>query len=313
MDASLTALIDDFANTKKTEGKSPKTVNWYIFMLEKYVLFAGADATVRDFTLPKVRAFIAELQGRTERYSNHSRIPRKDGGLSAYTIHGYVRSLKVLASWLLEEGHTSSNVLVKLKRPKLPSTMIEVLTDDEIGRILDCCNPKCFLGARLNAIVTVFLDTGIRADELCTLTLANCDLKGDKIKVHGKGDKERVVPIGNGAKKAILNWLNYWRPKGGEYVFTDVEGGALTYGALQQVVRRVGIRAKVERLHCHLFRHSFAVRFLVAGGDLATLKLFLGHEELSTTMMYVHLSQSQLKVQHERFSPVDNLKLKKRK
>lgn len=313
MDSNLTTLIDDFANTKRTEGKSPKTVDWYVHMLAKYVEFVGPEGTAKDFNLPRARSFIAYLQGRTERYTNHSRIPRKEGGLSAYTVHGYVRTLKAFAAWLYEEGHTTSNVLVKLKRPKLPSTMIEVLTDEEIGRILDCCNPKCFLGARLNAIMTLLLDTGIRADELCTLTVANCDLKGDKIKVRGKGDKERVVPVGNGAKKALLNWTNYWRPKGSEYVFTDVAGGALTYGALQQAVRRVGQRAGVPRLHCHLLRHSFAVRFLMAGGDLMTLKLFLGHCDIQTTQVYLHLSQSELKVQHERFSPVDNLKLKKRK
>lgn len=313
MDTTLTAMLADFAATKKTEGKSPKTVDWYVYLLSKFINFAGPEATVKDFTLQRVRAFIADLQSHTERYVNHKRIPVQKGGLSAYTIHGYVRALKVFAAWLYEEGHTTSNVLVKLKRPKLPSTMIEVLTDEEIGRILDCCNPKCFLGARLNAIMTLLLDTGIRADELCTLTVANCDLKGDKIKVRGKGDKERVVPVGNGAKKALLNWTNYWRPKGSEYVFTNVDGDPLTYGGLQQIIRRVAQRSGVTRLHAHLFRHSFAVRFLVAGGDLATLKLFLGHEELTTTMMYVHLSQSQLKVQHERFSPVDNLKLKKRK
>lgn len=313
MDTALPTMIDLFVATKSTEGKSSKTTEWYRFMLLKFADFVGAEATIKDFTLNNARSFIAALQGRTERYSDHPLIPVKKGGLSAYTIHGYVRSLKVFAAWLLDEGFTNTNVLLKLKRPKLPETMIEVLTDEEIQRLIDCANPNCFLGARLHAIVHLLLDTGIRADELLTLTLDNCDLKGDKIKVTGKGDKDRIVPIGAATKKTLLRWLTSWRPQGCYHVFTNVDGEPLSYNGFSQVIRRLGIRAGVPRLHAHLFRHSFAVRFLVNGGDVMTLRLFLGHEDIQTTQMYIHLAESQLKVQHQRFSPIDNLKLKKRK
>lgn len=236
MDTALTTFIDLFVATKQTEGKSTKTVQWYKWMLLKFASFIGETATIKDLSLANARAFVAQLQGRAERYDAHPLIPTMQGGLSAYTIHGYVRTLKVFAGWLHDEGFTNANVLTKLKRPKLPETMIEVLTDDEIQKVMDACNPNCFLGARLYAIVSLLLDTGIRADELLTLTSNHLDLKSDKIKVRGKGDKERIVPFGATAKKVLLRWVTTWRPNSDtEFVFTSVDGDPLTY-------RRVGSR-----------------------------------------------------------------------
>jgi hypothetical protein len=91
-------------------------------MLSKFAAFVGDEGTIKDFTLQNARAFVAELQGRSERYSNHPTMPTMKGGLSAYTIHGYVRSLKVFAAWPLDAGFTNSNILVKLRRPKPDTT-----------------------------------------------------------------------------------------------------------------------------------------------------------------------------------------------
>jgi integrase/recombinase XerC/integrase/recombinase XerD len=195
--------------------------------------------------------------------------------------------------------------------------MIEILSDREIARIIQHINPNCFLGARLYLMVLLLLDTGIRASELCTLTLDNTFIEENYIKVTGKGNKERIVPFGATTKKALIRYATTWRP---EPVHSDVnelilsvEGRPLSYSGLSHALKRLGQRAGVPRLHAHLFRHTFAVRYLMNGGDVMTLRLMLGHTTLDVTQMYMHLAEAHVKVQHSRFSPVDRLRLGRRR
>jgi site-specific recombinase XerD len=307
MNTTLSSLVDVFASTKLTEGKSKVTVSWYRDMLARFVTWSG-DGKLTELTLQNARAFIGHLQAKKERYEDHPMSKKKAGGLSPHTIHGYVRSLKVFSSWLAEEGFTPSDVLAKLKRPKLPETVVEVLTDEEINRILADINPNSFLGSRLHAMVLLMLDSGIRATELLTLTINAIDLTNGRIKVIGKGNKERVVPIGGTTKKTLMRYLNLYRPDvETPQVFTSVDGQALTYTALSHTLMRLGERVDVPRLHAHLFRHSFACRYLENGGDVTSLKLLMGHSSIETTMIYVHLSQKFIDTRHHVHSPVDRL------
>jgi len=189
--------------------------------------------------------------------------------------------------------------------------MIEILADREIDSIFSCINPKCFLRARQYTIVLLLLDTGIRASELCGLTLDNTDIDNGTIKVMGKGRKERIVPFASGTKKALLRYVTTWRPEpayeGIDNLFLSIRGTPLSYNGLRHVITRIGHRAGIPRLHPHLFRHTFAVKYLINGGDVMTLRLILGHATLEVTRTYVHLAEAHVQVQHHRFSPVDRI------
>jgi site-specific recombinase XerD len=315
MEMTLLTLIDLFVATKQTEGRSPSTIRWYKKRLLKFVAWLGGEAArIKDLTVHKARSFVASLQARDVKWPNHPTKPAEKGGLSPHTIHGYVRAIKAFGAWLEEEEFTSRHPFQKLKRPKLPQTMIQILSDDEIKGILDCINPNCFLGARLNTVVLLLLDTGIRASELTGLTMENTDIANGTIKVVGKGNKERIVPLGATTKKALLRYMVTWRPEpmfdDVDQVILSVDGTPLTYGALGHIVKRVGLKAGVPRLHAHLFRHTFAVRYLMNGGDVMTLRLILGHATLDVTQMYMHLAESHIKIQHHKFSPVDRLRIR---
>lgn len=317
-DIPLTDLIDLFVLSKQIEGRSQKTLTWYRSNLNCFAEFVtnGSPATLQDATLDEARSFVAYLQGRTTRYESHSLRPVKQGGLSAHSIHGYVRSLKAFGSWLSEDGYAGKHPFARLKPPKLPETMIEILTDEEIGRIVHSINPNSTLGARLYVIVLLLLDTGIRASELCSLTLDNTFLNEGYLKVYGKGSKERLVPFGALTKKALLKYIHSYRPEAMsndcQQVFLTVDGNRLSYNGLALIIRRLGQTADVPRLHAHLFRHTFAVRYLMNGGDIMTLRLILGHTTLEVTQMYMHLAESHVQVQHNRYSPVDRLGLTSR-
>ena len=317
METTLPTLIELFVATKQIEGRSQKTTTWYRKMLTAFSRFLGDGARIRDITLSNARSFVASLQAKNTKYDGHPITPVQRGKLSPYTIHGYVRTLKVFGSWLGEEGFLSVNPFARLKRPKLPRPVIEILSEQEIQRLVEAINPYCFLGARMFTIVLLLLDTGIRAGELVTLTLDNTHVNGGRIKVVGKGNKERYVPFGATTKKALLRYVVTWRPEpqhdGIDELILSVDGTPLTYSGLAQMLKRLGGKAGVPRLHAHLFRHSFAVRYLMNGGDVMTLRLILGHSTLDVTEMYMHLAETHIQIQHHKFSPVDRLAIKSRR
>lgn len=310
MEITIPVLAERFLATKQTEGLSGNTIRWYRMILTHFDRFLK-DNRLQALSIDHAREFIAHLQARDTRFEKHPTSKPKEGGLSPHTVAGYVRGIKAFSSWLNEEGYTGSNLFLRLKRPKVPQKMVEVLTDEEIQRMVACINPNTFLGARLLAIVLLLLDTGIRASELCGLTLDNLDLRDGEAKVNGKGDKERVVPFASTTRLALMRWTQTFRQESThDEVFLTTDGNPLTYNSLKLIVQRLADKSGIPRLHLHLFRHTFAVKYLMNGGDLMTLKRILGHTTLQVTQMYLHLVNPQIKQAHLKFSPVDKLGIK---
>ena len=312
---TLSHAIDLFVVTKQSEGKSPKTVSWYLNLLSRFADFVndGDEVKLKDISVQHGRDFVSFLRAKTTRYDHHPFTDQKQGGLAPRTIHAYVRALKAFGTWLYEDGLTSRDPFRHLKRPKLPEPVIKILSEQEIRTLDECINPNCFLGARLHAIVLLLLDTGIRAGELCSLTVENSLIDENKIIVWGNGSKERIVPFANGTKRALIRYLNTWRPEpvddSADTFILSVNGSSLTYDGLAQCIKKLGVRAGIPRLHPHLFRHTFAVNYLMNGGDVMSLKRILGHSTLDVTQMYIHLAESHIQVQHHKYSPVDRLGL----
>lgn len=315
METTLPQFIDLFCATKQTEGKSPRTIQWYRDFLTRFSRFTG-NSRLREVNVDTARAFIAHLQGQEVRYRHHPIHGKSEGPLSPVTVDGYVRALKAFAGWLYEDGFTSQNIFRRLKRLKVPETVIEILTEKEIRKIVDYINPNCFLGSRMYVIVLLLLDTGVRASELCGLTLDNIHLHEGDIKVMGKGSKERLIPICPETGKAIMRYTNTFRPEpapGVENLILSPSGTPLDKDSLQKAIKNLGRRVGTPRLHPHLFRHTFAVSFLVNGGNLAVLKLLLGHTTLAVTEKYIHLAQSHVQALHHQHSPVERLGITSRK
>jgi site-specific recombinase XerD len=311
VDSNIRTFIDELIIAKQTEAKSPATVAWYRARLTRFADWLGPDAKLRDLTLERARAFVAMLQTSGTRYQNHPNKAPAQGSFSPHYIHGYVRSLKMFSHWLLEEGYLPVDVLARLKRPSLPKTVVDTLSDEEIRRILAAHKPNCFTGARNLAIYMLLIDTGIRASELITLRLSNVDLQKSHIKVVGKGNKERVVSIVNGTRSALSSYIHYWRPEcDHDFVFTTFHGPPYTYGPMVHSMKRLGQKLGIPRLHPHLFRHSFAVGWLMNGGDEISLQKTLGHTDLAMTSKYVTFTGMQMQARHDQFSPAAKYNLK---
>jgi site-specific recombinase XerD len=161
----------------------------------------------------------------------------------------------------------------------------------------------------------LLLDTGLRIGELVNLKIDDVNMSGGLLKVMGKGKKERIVPVGNNAQRVLQRYLFRHRPKparlGIENVFLSVHGTPLTENGIKLMFTRLAKRSRVHRLHAHLCRHTFVTRYLINGGDVFTLQQILGHSTLEMVRHYVNLASNHVAMQHQRFSPLDRLNLRK--
>ncbi len=304
----LERLLEEYLLVCRTEGKSPKTLRGYQQQLERFCRWF--DGTLSEFTLHAVRDYVAELQV-VRKYEGHPSIPVQDEGLSSQTIKGHVVVLKGFATWLWEEDYTDDNALRKLKTPKAAKKVMITLTEAEISRILSCIERETVTGLRNEAAVLLLLDTGLRCAELVGLQQKDLFLQDQCLKVMGKGLKERIVPFGDRATRALLRYLNM-RPdaNGCGSVFLNRDGGPLTENAVKSVFERLAWKAGIPRLHMHLLRHTFATNYLLAEKNPLKLQRILGHETMEMTQRYVDMVAVQMDVTESRQSPVDRMHLK---
>ena len=315
MELTLDRTLEMFLATKQTEGRTPKTISWYQDMITRFIEYLqdGTPTTLAHFSLDNARSFVASLQNQETRYADHPFREEVDGGLAPSTIHGYVRALKAFASWLHEEEFTEANRLHRLKRPKLPEPVIEILSDEEILRLLASIKPRSVLGSRQYLLVAMLLDTGMRASELCHISLDDISLDDCYIKLKGKGRKERIVPFSPTTKKHLIRYLATWRSETNDrQLFVSSTGRPMVYDRLAHTIKRLGVNAGIPRLHAHLLRHTFAVKYLVNGGDVMSLRRILGHTTLDVTKTYMHLAESHIQVLHHRYSPLERVLAKGR-
>jgi site-specific recombinase XerD len=222
-----------------------------------------------------------------------------------------VRALKAFFNWLHREGYTAAYRLRQLRNLRTQQKIEDILAEDEIGRILATCDTRTRWGARDHAMLTLLLDTGLRMSELIGLKLRDVDLEAGSLKVLGKGNKERIVPFGVAAQKTVWRYVHQVRPEplGADYLFLTLDGAPFTRDGFRSLIKRVGARAGVPRLHPHLCRHTFATCYLINGGDVFSLQQILGHTTLEMVRRYVRLASAHVAVQHRKFSPMDQVAL----
>ena len=300
----------DFHN--RTEGKSPNTIRWYSYELgkfERFLVGEGSSTLIAEIGEPQVRAYIAYLQQK-RKWDDTDHCPTAEEGLSPGGIQNRIRALKAFFNWLHREGYTESYRLKHLANYRVPSRVVDVLTEAEIGRVLAACDTKSDWGARSYAILTLMLDSGLRISEVTGLRTAELELDAGWLKVLGKGGKERIVPFGTATQRALWRYQHHYRPEplGPDvYFFLTLDGRPLGRSALTQAIKRTAMRSGVTRLHPHLCRHTFATRYLINGGDVFSLQQILGHSTLEMVRRYVNLASAHVAVQHRKFSPMDRI------
>ena len=232
-------------------------------------------------------------------------IKRKEDGCSELTIAKDISGLRALGDYLERKGMWSENPAMELDKPKAARNLPKVLSIEQVDSLLDSIDKTSLSGKRDDALFELVYSCGLRISEVCTLKLANLHLEERLILVHGKGDKERLVPFGDRAYEKILVYLNEVRPeliKGRNVaeVFVNYRGEAISrkgvWKRFKELEALSGVEAKV-----HTLRHSFATHLLQGGADLRSVQELLGHSDLSTTTIYTHVTDKQLEEAHEKY------------
>jgi len=299
--------------SNSADGKSESTISWYNYILKLFLRYLKENRyshSIEEFNIENVREYTLYLRSRNK-FGKYANTQVQHTGLSPQTIRGHIRGLKALSSWLYREKYTDENRLLNLKIPKAPVKLIEPLTDSEINQITSSINQDSPTGFRNNVIFVTALDNGLRASEITNINLGQLDLEKGFVKVMGKGSKERIVPIGDYVKMTLWTYINKVRPEptvtGCDNLFLSTTGEPITANTIKLVFSRLAKNSGVKRLHAHLCRHTFAINYLMNGGDIFSLREILGHTTLDMVNHYLHFTRSQLTAQHHKFSPMDKL------
>jgi integrase/recombinase XerD len=293
-------MLDFLAYLEFERGLSRNTLDAYRTDLLQFGRFlARRDLSALDAGSGDVADFLAELAA-----GNVDRPPA-----STATIHRKSACLRSFYRHLRREGLRESDPTAALSPPRRSRKLPHVLTRGEIDRLL--AQPRGAEPAALRdrALLELMYACGLRASEAIGLELTDVDLEERVLRARGKGSKERVVPIGQAAVRALRIYLERGRPglvKGASEsrLFVNFRGGALTRQGLYKIVRRHAVTAGLaDRMSPHTLRHTFATHLLAGGCDLRSVQEMLGHADVSTTQLYTHLSSQRLKDVYFRAHP----------
>lgn len=277
-------------------GLSPRTLDAYgrdvarlVEFLETRGVKRPGEASARD-----LREFVYHL---------------KDQGLEATSIRRNLSAVRTYFGFLLAEGMVVADPSDRLELPKTWRRLPAVLSHAEIERLLEAPDVADRFYWRDRAMLEFAYASGVRVSELCTLRMRDLELDEGFAAVLGKGSKERLVPVGSSAVRAITLYLRELRPDlergaGEGVVFLNARGGPLSrmgvWKILRKHVEKAGIARKVTP---HTLRHTFATHLLEGGADLAAVQEMLGHADIATTQIYTHVDREYLRDVHRRFHP----------
>lgn len=233
----------------------------------------------------------------------------KEKGLNSNSISRALVAIKVFYRFLVNEGLVKDDASYAINLPKLWRKLPEVLTSAEVDRLLACPNLKTNRGVRDKAALELMYATGMRVSELVNLPLSNLNLDVGFIKCKGKGQKERVIPLGSYAVRALTRYIEKVRPRslkqnGAPELFLTRLGKKMSRQMFWKLIKTYARQSRIKKaIMPHILRHSFATHLLERGADLRTVQEMLGHSDISTTQIYTHIDRERLKQIHRRFHP----------
>ena len=235
--------------------------------------------------------------------------------LSPNTQARRLSGLRSFFDYMIFESYRASNPTDLIEAPKLGRKLPDVLGLNEIDLLLEQIDLGHPQGYRNRAMLEMLYGSGIRVSELVNLSLSNLFFEENLIRVTGKGNKQRLVPMGKLNKKFILFYINNFRLQQKidsvyqDIVFLNRNGKILTRQMIFTIIKQLALKANIEKkIGPHTFRHSFATHLLENGADLRTIQILMGHENITTTEMYTHLDTQHLRSVIERFHPRDGSK-----
>lgn len=279
-------------------GLSRNSVQAYIRDIEQFSQFASREeniSTPESITMDIVEQFMGSLY---------------DRGLARNSQARMLSGVRSFCKYLRLEGLMEGDPVELVESPRPQRKLPDVLSVEEISLLIDSIDLSRREGVRNKAMLETMYSCGLRVTELVELKVSQVDLVDGLVRVIGKGNKERIVPIGTNAMNAIDDYLSHYRanivpaPGHEDALFLGRQGRSMSRQMAFTMIRRVAIQAGIRKhVSPHTFRHSFATHLVEAGADLRAVQVMLGHAQLSTTEIYTHLDRRFLREQVTQFHP----------
>lgn len=281
---------------RKEKGSAKNTIESYMRDLNQYTLFLGKIHGIKkpnDIEKIHIESYIRSMKKQ----------------ISAKSIARKLTAIKSFHHFLWIEKEVTEDITKAIQSPKIEKSLPKVLSVNEVISILDQVDQAKPLGLRNQALLELIYGSGLRVSELLDIEMGDIHLNQSYIVVRGKGDKERIVPISDPAVTALRNYIikgrDYLlRKDKSNYLFLNQKGERLSRQGFFKLLKKLAHDAGVET-DCspHTLRHSFATHLLENGMDLRTLQSLLGHEDISTTQIYTHISQQRIKEVYQKAHP----------
>ena len=289
-------------------------------LVERFLDNLWAERGLSDNSLQSYRHDLLNLQNRlAARGKSLGEATREDllavlaaemqQGKSPRSLSRYLSAYRQFYRWLVREGKIDSDPVALIESPKTGRGLPKAISEAQVELLLAAPDTDTMLGQRDKAMLELMYATGLRVSELVGLELSNINLNQGVVRVIGKGQKERLVPIGDEAHESLKAYLACGRPEilqgvQTDSVFVTTRKSGMTRQAFWYMVRRYAEMCDLPRkLSPHMLRHSFATHLLNHGADLRVVQLLLGHSDLSTTQIYTHIAREGLKRMHEAHHP----------
>ena len=316
VERAIDAYLDDHIGG----NHSDKTLEWHrtaLGLFQAYLEKGREITLVGEIDAPDITAWFTHLR----------KTPGARGKMrSERTVQTYARSARAFFHWLVRQETIAANPFERVAFPKVGKPLIKTITDEEFERLLLACAPPHEEGlfaeraaVRNRAILWLFYDSGIRLSELTNLRVGDVDRKHGLITVKGKGSKERRIALGQNCLRNLFYYLDRHRPDareleawgslGEDHLFLAETRKPLTKNGITLLFARLKQRAQItdKRISPHIFRHTFAIRYLKLGRDPFSLQELLGHEDMATVKLYMHMNDEDIQEQKRKYSPGDHL------
>jgi site-specific recombinase XerD len=319
----IATLIEAYIQDHIGGNHSEKTIEWHQTALGLMQFFLEEElgiTQINDIEADDISAWFAHM--RTS-FGANGKVR------SERTIQTYARSARAFFHWLLRRGTLEVNPFDRVVFPKVGRPLIQTITTEEFEKLLHACAPPHETGSfaeraavRNRAMLWLLYDTGIRVSELINLRMGDLDRKKGVVTVLGKGAKERRVALGQNCLRNLSYYLDKHRPDekelaewgsaGEDHLFLSETRQPLTKNGMEMLFKRLKARAGIvgKRISPHIFRHTFAMNYLIKSNDPFSLQELLGHEDLTTVLNYIHMNDTILQEQKRKYSPGDHIPIR---
>ena len=276
------------------KGLSPLTVEAYTRDSKKFMNFMREKGlNLNSVTSDSLMLYFLQL--------------RRNEHLQGRSLARHMASLRVFFNFLSTQEYIDQNPAKLLENPRLPKSLPKILSQKEVERLLLVPGRGTKLGERDRAMLELMYAAGLRVSEVIALKVYDFDQQTDMLKIWGKGDKQRIIPLHDLASEILSTYLNNWRSRFNpreDHIFLNRSGMGLTRQGVWKLVKKYALTAQIKKhLSPHTLRHSFATHLLEGGADLRTVQILLGHADITATEIYTHVQSRRLIDMHQKFHP----------